>query len=135
MNNNNMENKVTSIEELIQASRGAIVELPPFSEEHRFFARLKRPSMLKLVKANKIPNELLTSANSLFTQGTRSLNTLDKTMMNNLFGVMDIICEEAFVEPSYRELKEAGVELTDDQIAFIFGYTQNGVKQLESFRQ
>lgn len=130
----NKEMKVTSIEELIQASKGTIVQLPSFSEEHEFFARLKRPSMLKLVKANKIPNELLISANSLFTQGTKSLNTLDKSMMNNLFGVMDIICEEAFVEPTYKELKEAGVELTDDQIAFIFGYTQNGVKQLESFR-
>lgn len=131
----NFENKITSIDELVQVSKGAIVELPPFVEGHKFFARLKRPSMLKLVKANKIPNELLTSANSLFAQGTRSLNTMDKAMMNNLFGVMDIICEEAFVEPTYKELKEAGVELTDDQIAFIFGYTQNGVKQLESFRE
>ena len=130
----NKEMKVTSIDELIQASKGTIVELPPFSEEHKFFARLKRPSMLKLVKANKIPNELLTAANSLFTQGTRNLNTLDKSMMTNLFGVMDIICEEAFVEPTYSQLKEAGIDLTDDQIAFIFGYTQNGVKQLESFR-
>lgn len=130
----NIENKITSIEELVQVSKGAIVELPPFVEGHQFFARLKRPSMLKLVKANKIPNELLTSANSLFAQGTRNLNTLDKNMMNNLFSVMDIICEEAFVEPTYKELKEAGIELTDDQIAFVFGYTQNGVKQLESFR-
>lgn len=130
----NIENKITSIEELVQVSKGAIVELPPFVEGHQFFARLKRPSMLKLVKANKIPNELLTSANSLFAQGTRNLNTLDKSMMNNLFSVMDIICEEAFVEPTYKELKEAGIELTDDQIAFVFGYTQNGVKQLESFR-
>lgn len=130
----NVENKITSIEELVQVSKGAIVELPPFVEGHSFFARLKRPSMLKLVKANKIPNELLTSANSLFAQGTRNLNTLDKSMMNNLFSVMDIICEEAFVEPTYKELKEAGIELTDDQIAFVFGYTQNGVKQLESFR-
>ena len=130
----NIENKITSIDELVQVSKGAIIELPPFVEGHQFFARLKRPSMLKLVKANKIPNELLTSANSLFAQGTRNLNTLDKGMMSNLFGVMDIICEEAFVEPTYKELKEAGIELTDDQIAFIFGYTQNGVKQLESFR-
>lgn len=130
----NIENKVTSIDELVQVSKGAVIELPPFVEGHQFFARLKRPSMLKLVKANKIPNELLTSANSLFAQGTRNLNTLDKGMMSNLFGVMDIICEEAFVEPTYKELKEAGIELTDDQIAFIFGYTQNGVKQLESFR-
>mgnify|MGYP003291494415 CR=1 FL=1 len=31
-------------------------------------------------------------------------------------------------------LKEAGIELTDEQMMFIFGYSQNGVRQLESFR-
>lgn len=128
-------NKVTSIEELRAAASGTIVELPPFAEGHPFYARLRRPSMLALVKGGKIPNELLTSANTLFVKGAGSMNTLDEDLLNRLFGVMDVLCEAAFVEPTYAQIKEAGIQLTDEQITFIFGYSQNGVRELNSFRQ
>ena len=35
----------------------------------------------------------------------------------------------------YDDLKEAGVKLTDEQMMFVFNYTQNGVEALESFRE
>lgn len=128
------EMKVTSISELKQYSGGALVELPPFSESGKFVARLKRPSMLALVRANKIPNSLITSANKMFKQGPSSFDTANESMMNEIFSIMDVICEAAFVEPTYKQLKDAGIELTDDQLMFVFGYSQNGVKQLEPFR-
>lgn len=128
------EMKVTSISELKQYSGGALVELPPFSEGGKFVARLKRPSMLALVRANKIPNSLITSANKMFKQGPSSFDTDNESMMNEIFSIMDVICEAAFVEPTYKQLKDAGIELTDDQLMFVFGYSQNGVKQLEPFR-
>lgn len=128
------ELKVTSISDLAQQSRGAIVKLPPFAEGGEFVARLKRPSMLALVRAGKIPNALLTSANKMFTSGPAALDSSNEGMMDEIFTIMDVICEAAFVEPSYKEIKDAGIELTDDQIMFIFGYTQNGVRQLDSFR-
>lgn len=131
-----MENevKVTSISELKEYCGGEVIELPPFSENQRFFARIKRPSLLALIKGGKIPNELLTAANSLFQSGSKAFGMLDDKTMSNLFDVMEIICESAFVEPSYREIKNAGISLTDEQIMFIFGYAQNGVRQLKSFR-
>ena len=128
------ELRVTSISDLAQQSKGAIVELPPFAEGGKFFARLRRPSMLSLVRAGKIPNALLTSANKMFTSGPASLDSSNEGMMEEIFKIMDVICDAAFVEPTYSEIREAGIELTDDQIMFIFGYTQNGVRQLSSFR-
>lgn len=125
---------VTSIEELIKQSQGSIVELPPFCEGMKFYARLKRPSMLSLVRRKKIPNTLLSSANSLFAGGPAALDTRNEAMMEEIFNIMDILCEEAFVQPTYKEIKDAGIQLTDDQLMFIFGYTQTGVKQLDSFR-
>ena len=128
--------KVTSIEDLKNFSNGQIVELPPFGEGQPFVAKLKRPSMLLLAQKNLIPNELLTSANTLFEGGvSSSVNSMDKDTLTKLLKVMEIICEAALVEPTYHELKTAGVELTDEQFMFIFGYTQNGVRQLKSFRQ
>lgn len=127
--------QVTSIESLAAAAKGEIVELPSFNSSSKFYARLKRPSLMGLVKQGKVPNELLTSANSLFAKGTTGLNTLDKDMLDKLFGVMDTLCEESFVEPTYQQIKSAGIQLTDEQMLFVFSYAQNGVKQLDSFRQ
>lgn len=127
--------KVTSIEVLKKYRDGEVVQLPSFAEGQPFIARLRRPSMLALAKNKMIPNELLTSANSLFEKGGNSFNALDEEMLTKMFDVMEVICEASFVEPSYREIKEAGIELTDEQYMFVFGYSQNGVRQLNSFRQ
>lgn len=124
--------KVTSIDELVKASSGTIVELPPFVEGQPFVARLKRPSMLALVREGKIPNALIGTANELFAKG--SFDTDDDKALSNLFGVLDTICEACFVEPKYSDLCKAGIQLTDDQLMFIFNYTQNGVQALRNFR-
>lgn len=124
---------ITPIEDLIEATRGTIVELPPFAEGQRFVARLKRPSMLALIKAGKIPNALIKTANELFTSS--SVDVTDKDSLGNLFGVLDAICEACFVEPRYEDLKNNGVELTDEQYLFVFNYTQKGVTALDDFRQ
>jgi len=124
---------VTPIEELIKAARGTIVELPPFAEGQRFVARLKRPSMLALIKAGKIPNALIKTANELFANSSVDISNDDS--MANLFGVLDSICEACFVEPSYEQLKANGIELTDEQYMFVFNYTQKGITALDTFRQ
>lgn len=130
--------KVTSIEELKEFALGELVELPGFTKDSSFVARLKRPSMLAMTKSGKIPNELLVEANKLFVNGTAAVatqNQMDGKMMNDLFSILEIICQESFVEPTYRELKEAGIELTDEQQMFVFAYAQRGVEALKSFRQ
>lgn len=130
------ELKVTSLSEVKAVACGALVELPPFAEGTHFVARLRRPSMLTLAKSGKIPNELLISANSLFEDGAAgAFDSMNKDMLTKCFDLFDIICEASFVEPTYRQLKEAGIELTDEQYMFVFGYAQNGVRQLESFRK
>ena len=130
------ELKVTSIEELKTAASGTLVELPPFTNGCKFVARLKRPSMFVLAKKGKIPNELLKSANTLFADGVvGSFDTMDDEALKKCFDLFDVMCEASFVEPSYESIKQAGIELTDEQYMFVFGYAQNGVRQLDSFRQ
>lgn len=130
------ELKVTSIDEILKVAKGEVVELPGFIEGVPFIARLKRPSMLALTKSGKIPNDLLVEANKLFVNGVdaKSVNVADSAMMSNMFNILQVICEESFVEPSYKELEEAGITLTDEQQLAIFSYTQSGVKALKPFR-
>lgn len=128
----NTEPVVTPIEDLIKESMGTLIELPPFTAGSHFVARLKRPSMLALIRSGKIPNSLINTANELFAKS--SVDTKDSQSMSNLFGVLDVLCEACFVEPTYKQLRDAGIELTDDQLIFIFNYTQKGVSALSNFR-
>jgi len=126
---------ITPIEELIEASKGEIVELPPFAQGRPFVARLRRPSMLKLAESGKIPNSLLRAANTLFAGEVDRELDADDDFMKDMLQVVEVMAESVFVEPSWSQLKEAGVELTDEQYMFIFNYTQKGVNSLEPFRE
>lgn len=125
--------QVTSLEQLKQYVNGNIVRLPDFAEGQPFVAKLKRPSILGMAKQGKIPNSLLVKTNELFVQ-SGSLDTEENGMMQEIYDVIDLIASETFVEPTYEEIKSTGIELTDEQMMFIFNYSQQGVKALESFR-
>ena len=123
--------EVTSISQLNEYAKGQLVELPSCGEGQPFFARLRRPSMLALAKSGKIPNSLLATANRMFDS---SLDTKSESMLKDFYMVMETILEAAFVEPTYQEIKDAGVQLSDDQMIFVFNYTQQGVRALDQCR-
>lgn len=128
------EVNVTSIEDLKNYANGTVVEMPPFAEGQPFIARLKRPSILGMAKQGKIPNSLLVKANELFLQNGAGLDAEEEDTMKQLYDVLDLIAKETLVEPTYEELKSVCLELTDEQMMFLFNYSQQGVKALESFR-
>lgn len=125
---------VTSLEDIVDYQKGTIVELPPFGPDQPFVARLRRPSMMGLARAGKIPNQLLDSANRLFFGDKGRGAKYDQDALKQTFEVIDVLCDAAFVEPCYSDLKQAGVELSDDQYMFVFNFIQQGVKALDSFR-
>lgn len=135
MNQSEKIAKVTALADLKEYSQGTIVQLPSFGEGQEFYAKLRRPSLLKLIEQGKIPNNLLVAAKKLFDGGaTKVVNSADEQSMTQLLEVVRVVCEASFVEPTYHDLVGAGVELSDDQMLFVFGYSQIGVKQLENFR-
>ena len=133
-----VQNRPTTLEELKKYTQGELVELPEFAAGQPFVARLRRPSLLNLVKTGKIPNTLLNTANKLF-YGKGSADDeeseVDNDSLRKVFELFDIICEASFVEPTYKQIKESGISLSDDQFMFIFNYSQQGVKALEPFRK
>lgn len=126
--------KVTSMSDLETYVHGVIVQFPPFAEGQPFVARVKRPSMLALVKSGKIPNTLLNEATSLFAKGANSMVGQNATTIDELFEVIEVIVDAALLEPTLSDVRKAGMELSDDQLMAIFTYTQQGVKALEQFR-
>lgn len=129
-----MSLKTTTLKELKSYVSGQIVELPPFAEGQPLVARVSRPSMLKMVSDGSFPNELLVKANEMFMQSETGYDVDDPGMMKDVLGVVEVMAEKALIEPTYEDIKKAGLSLTDDQLIFLFNYTQRGVKALESFR-
>ncbi|MGY0372474.1 esterase [Clostridium sp. JNZ J1-5] len=124
--------EITNLEQLKQMAECDVIELPSFKKEIPFNAKVKRVSLLNLVRKGIIPNKLLSAAEELFYGKQSSKGNVDLAQLTN---VMFIMAENALVEPSIKDLQEARLELTDEQIVALFNYTQRGVEELESFRQ
>lgn len=122
--------EVTSINKLKELSKGEIVKLIGFNEEP-FIVRLRRPSLLNMVSNNKIPNELLIAAHTLFFGAKTPKDSINMEESNELYR---LIAKESLVEPTLEQIEDAGLELTDQQLIEIFHYTQLGVTALKSFR-
>ena len=105
------------------------MELPGWNDEAPFIARLRRPSLLAMAAQGVIPNELLTAAQGLFSEGYDAKMPLDQ-----LGKLLISVARAALVEPEYDQLAESGVSLTDVQLAAIYSFTQSGVRALEPFR-
>ena len=121
---------VTSIEKLKKIAQGQEVELQGWDEEP-FVCVLKRPSLLGLVENGDIPNPLLHAAYILFNGSNNPKDQVNLKEANDLYR---IIAKAAMVSPTYEQLEEIGLELTDMQLLEIFSFTQIGVQGLISFR-
>ena len=121
---------VTSLENLKKLSEGQEVELPGWDEEP-FICKLKRPSLLGLVEGGQIPNPLLNAAYILFNGAKTQKDVLN---LKDQKEILDIVARAAMVEPTYQQLKDIGLELTDLQLLDIYHFTQLGVRSLISFR-
>ena len=121
---------VTSIEKLKKIAQGQEVELQGWDEEP-FVCVLKRPSLLGLVENGDIPNPLLHAAYILFNGSNNPKDQVNLKEANDLYR---IIAKAAMVSPTYEQLEEIGLELTDMQLLEIFSFTQIGLQGLISFR-
>lgn len=127
------ESKVTSIYDLQKYAKGQIVRLPDFAEGQPFIARMRRPSLLIMAKSGKIPNRLLSTATDLFNGGSKK-NANTDSLLSDTYDVCEAIAEAALVEPTLSDIKNSGIELSDNQLIAIFNYAQRGVEALDNFR-
>lgn len=129
-----MSLQVTSIDTLKEIAKGEVVELPGFSSTP-FVARLRQASLVNLVASGKIPNKLLGLATTLFNSDTEKLNKHleKKDGISDMYEIMKIMANACLIEPTVKDIEEAGLELTDIQLTSIFNYSQRGIEGLAPF--
>lgn len=130
------ENKhqVTPISKLKEYHQGKVIQLPSYSEDQEVYVKVRRPSLLKMAEDGIIPNSLLKSAADLFTKGN-AIDPDDPATLSQMYELVRIMAKACLVEPTWEELQEEGIVLTDDQISYIFAYSQSGVESLKNFRK
>lgn len=106
------------------------VELPGFGDGRCWTAKLRRLSLLGLARAGIIPNSLMSAVTELYQRGTCQASSLTQAAET-----MFLIAGQALVEPTLAQLEEAGVTLSDEQLAAIYLYAQRGVEALRPFRK
>ena len=126
--------KPTSIESLKSYANGTIVQLPDFNDGQPFFARIRRPSIMKMASEGKIPNSLLATANALFSGSEEATDVDNEGMLPQMLAVCEEMAKATLIEPTYNDIIGAGLTLTDQQLIFLFNYSQGGVENLQSFR-
>lgn len=117
-------------EKLTELAQGKEIELPGFAAEETISVRLRRPSLMLLAAEGKIPNTLLASVEDLFEKGDK--NTVSFKERAEIFR---IVAMASLVSPSWEELQNAGVNLTDLQLLYIYNFSQTGVDTLRRFRE
>ena len=117
-------------EKLTELAQGTEIELPGFAAEETISVRLRRPSLMLLAAEGKIPNTLLASVEDLFEKGDK--NTVPFKERGEIFR---IVAMASLVSPSWEELQNAGVNLTDLQLLYIYNFSQTGVDTLRRFRE
>lgn len=130
--------QVTSLEQLKNIKINDVVELPSFDDGTPFVAELKKPNMMMLMANGNIPNALLNVAMDIF-KNNKTEEVVDKALNNPkdfqvLTNLLVVLAEACLVKPSYKQLKDLGIELNENQLSAILTYSQGGLKALETFR-
>lgn len=124
---------VIKIEDIKKYADGQEVDIPGYELGTMWRVKLKRPSLINLAASGSIPNPLLNAAADLFTKGIKDGSSTGEKF-KDMASVMRIEAKAALAEPTYQELKDAGIELTDSQLLYIHNYVITGVDTLSRFR-
>lgn len=123
---------ITSLEE-IRAKYG-IQEyaLPGWEPGADFVCKLRRPGLTDMTAAvGFVPNPLMGVVADLFTPTGEKLKKIPRDQQSK--GIQ-AIARYALVEPTYDQLAEAGIALTDEQYQAIYAFALGGAAALERFR-
>lgn len=131
-----MSFKVSPLDELVKDAR-PVEELPGFVPDKPFYARIQRVSLLSLIHAGKVPNELMAIAHKLSAQGSGWNPVTESTPdeLKQFTNLLHVIASTTLVEPTYEDLQAKGIFLTDDQLSALFVFATRGVEALSSFRE
>lgn len=125
--------QITGIDELRAMGGREIVELSGWKKDAPFVCELKQVGMYELMAANYVPNPLVPVVRELFMGMKRAVEN-GFTDPEDAKGFV-AIARAAMLNPTYDQVREAGLDLTDRQVLEIFFFATRGASALAAFRK
>lgn len=123
--------KVTNFAELAKTKGVQTIVLPGWEDGKDFVCLAKRPSVFNMASTGHIPNPLMGSVHKLFSGSVKDITSVSYKDQADVFLTL---AKYALVEPTFDEITDAGMELTDDQLTALYAFAVGGVARLDSFR-
>lgn len=105
-----------------------IIEIDGFEPSEKIAVRIKPASLLNLLMSGKLPNNLLGTVNDLFERTEKDkpmeLFEQDENKIKDIMEIIDLVCEQSLVEPTFEEIKDV---ITDTQKMQIMAEAQGNV--------
>lgn len=124
---------ITSIQQICAQAAPEEVTLSGFKHDQEITVALHTPSLYALLAENALPNPLLPVVKKLFQEGPQAQNVAEPDA--GFANALRTIARETLVQPSFAELEESGVQLTDRQLLEICVYATRGPAGLAIFRE
>lgn len=125
---------ITPFEEILAQAPHQPEELTLSGWQHgtEITVRVQKPSFYAMIANNAALNPLIPELDKLFVRHDRSGHSKPS---NDFAKALICIARECLVEPSYAQLEEVGIHLTDDQLVELSLYATEGAEILRSFRR
>ncbi|MGX4600243.1 hypothetical protein [Faecalimicrobium sp. JNUCC 81] len=131
----------TSLQELkalAEQTKGEVIEIPGFLDTQVLRVRVKPVSLVELTQCDLLPNALMLTVNDIIQKQQKGEMFSGKeaaVAKKNMETFTDIVYKAALVEPSYKDFRDAGIELNLIQKRMIAEYAIGDVSTLNRFRQ
>lgn len=125
---------ITPFETILETGRHEPEELKisGWKEDQEITVKVIKPNFYTMLSKNAIPNPLIPEMDKLFVKHDRSGHA---KVDSEFAKVLIEIAKNVLVEPSYEQLQENGIELTDDQLTELSWYATEGAHALVTFRE
>ena len=106
-----------------------VIEIDGFEPGEKIEVRIKPASLINLMVSGKLPNNLLATVQELFNEGPdtkpNDVFAQGADKVKEVLGLLDLVCEQSLVEPTFEEIKDV---ITDAQKMQIMTEAQGNVK-------
>ncbi|MEG2623330.1 MAG: hypothetical protein RSC06_10560 [Clostridia bacterium] len=107
------------------------IELPGWDEQP-FNVLAKRPTLYNMAATGFIPNPLLDTVRTMFFATAKEIDVLPADKQAKALIQM---AKYALVRPTYDEIADAGLTLTDAQLLTLYAFATGGAAVLDAFRR
>lgn len=120
-----------NLQEMAEKYGPKVYVLSGWAPDEEFQVKLRRPTIYNMAAMGYIPNPIMGAVQTMFSGNSQKIDAIDARKQGEAVVAM---AKFAMLEPTYQEVIDAGLMLTDDQLIEIYTFALGGAPALAAFR-